>query len=150
MKTKSFFGGVKKLQVATENSTRVKGGNTMLIRSPRVQLVRLSKTKVGRPRKYTLEFLQTVPDLMIRDGKSLEQIAASAGGKPSTIIELCYRNKIALPSKRKARIFARLKFSTIKRMQHQAAERGLTYNELAEKLLETIAQDNMFKAILDD
>jgi len=104
----------------------------------------------GRRRKYTREFLLSVPDLIMKDGLSLEQIAEIVHGKPSTIIELCYKHKIALPSRRKHRIFARLRFSTVRRMQIEASARGINYNELAEKILEIVAQDQMYRAILDD
>ena len=124
----------------TETNTCGKG-KLMLSPPPRA--------KPGRRRKYTREFLLSVPDLLI-DGLSLEQIALSVHGKPSTIVELCYRHKIALPSRRKLRVYARLRFSTVKQMQAQAETRGMTYNELAERLLEMIAKDNMYKAILDD
>jgi len=120
-------------------------GKSMLSRP-----LRVARKKPGPRPKYTREFLLSVPDLIMKDGLTLEQIATSVGGKPSTIVELCYRNKIALPSKRKHRIFARLRFTTIKRMQTEALARNITYCELAERLLEAIAQDNMFKAVLDD
>jgi hypothetical protein len=120
-------------------------GITMFSRLARVK----RKSKQGRPRKYTIEFLESVPALMAA-GQTLEQIASQVHGRPSTIVALCYRNKIMLPGARKHRLFVRVSFKTVARMQAYASQQKINCNELAERLLEEIARDNMFKAVLDD
>lgn len=107
------------------------------------------KRNKGRPLKYTREFLESVPVLLGR-GHTIERIAASVKGRPAAIIELCRRHKITLPSRKRLRCFVRLRYSTIKKLQDRALARGITHNELAERLLEVIATDDMFKAVLDD
>ena len=74
------------------------------------------------------------------------EIAMAVGLPQKTVNWLCYKNKITKPEAR------RIPFSgaLLKPFREEAALRGVPLDEFVRNILQTIATDNLFSAIIDD
>jgi hypothetical protein len=114
-----------------------------------------------RPRVYTPEVLASIPE-WVKQGMSTNAIAARIGCTPNSLKATCCKKKISLRRERTARSIAVpiivpeprqvMKLSqSANFVLHLAAERrSCDVNDLAKDLLETIARDNLFNAVLDE
>jgi hypothetical protein len=123
-----------------------------------------------KARVYTDEVLASIPE-WVKQGMSADEIAAKIGCTPNSLKATCCKKKISLrrdrsqtisivpvaapepapePVKSRQRPVMRLSQSA-NFVLHLAAERRCCdVNDLAKDLLETIARDNLFKAVLDE
>jgi hypothetical protein len=114
---------------------------------------------MGYPIKLTPKAYAAIPE-MVAEGKRPEEIAAVYGCSPGTLKVQCSKRGISLrrnsqPKPPKAVVTTRpsekLKLSpSASFILHLAAEkRASDVNSLAMDLLEVIAKDNLFSAVLD-
>ena len=99
----------------------------------------------------TNEMYNEIPSLL-EEGMTKEQIALQFGVKVSSLIVRCSQRGISLRrgSRRyPKRISIRPKDSVLKSYREVARSLGITERRLMTKILETIAKDNLYKAILD-
>jgi hypothetical protein len=119
-----------------------------------------------KARVYTDEVLASIPE-WVKQGMSANQIAAKIGCTPNSLKATCCKKKISLrrdrsqtisivpvvtaePVKSRQRPVMKLSPSA-NFVLHLAAERRCCdVNDLAKDLLETIARDDLFKAVLDE
>jgi transposase len=108
--------------------------------------------------KLTAERLRSIPDLL-RQGLRRKEIAELIGVTESTLQVQCSRKGISLrpdgPRERKPLYMETteplpLTKRTMEVIREAAEARGKTNIELAARLLETIAKDDLFEAVLDD
>jgi hypothetical protein len=112
----------------------------------------------GRRIKYTEEVLASI-STMVQQSISNEEIAASLGVTVNSLKVTCSNHGISLrrPSKpesqpeksRKDRTLQLSKSASLI-LHLAAAKRSRGVNALAKDLLETIARDNLFNAVLDE
>lgn len=109
---------------------------------------------------YTPEVIRSIP-IWIEQGLSPEDIAERIGTTVGSLKTSCSRHRIALRSKQrkvdaifsgKAELVFRFPISrrALQTLRHQAARRGLAADALAGILIETIANDDLYAAVLDD
>jgi hypothetical protein len=115
---------------------------------------------MGYPTKLTPEAYAAIP-MMVAEGKRPEEIAAVYGCSPGTLKVQCSKKGISLrrgvkPNPKPLEVASpkrpeKLKLSpSASFILHLAAEkRASDVNSLARDLLETIAKDNLFAAVLD-
>jgi len=104
------------------------------------------------------EHFAAIPRL-IQSGLNKRQIAAQLGCKASTLQVRCSQRKISLrtidgragnkagnKNGRNLRVNAEI----IQLYEREAAERGISTRVIVQRLLEIIAKDNLFNAVLDE
>jgi transposase-like protein len=113
------------------------------------------RAKMGR-RILTKAVLATIPEMVAQGGMRADDIAEKLGCNIGTLKVRCSQAKISLrpPGSRRGR--PRTDERTIKMsgdalalLQRRAAESGKTEASLARELLETIARDDLYDAVLD-
>ena len=104
----------------------------------------------------TKAVLATVPEMVERRGMRAHEIAEKLGCKISTLKVRCSQARISLrpPGSRHGRSnngerTIRLDRAALALLQDRAAARGKTEAALARELIETIARDNLYDAVLD-
>jgi transposase-like protein len=111
-----------------------------------------------RKQIYTDEKLATIPALL-EQGMTREQIAGHFGGKVNSLQVVCSKKGISLWRRDRTRkpielpdvkLTLCLKNRTLERLQKRAGAVGLTESELASRLLNLIASENLFDAVLDE
>jgi hypothetical protein len=108
-------------------------------------------------RIFTPEVLASIPE-WVKEGMSTDTIAARIGCTANSLKATCCKKKISLRRERTARSIIvpeprqAMKLSrSASFVLHLAAERrSCDVNELAKDLLEIIARDNLFNAVLDE
>jgi hypothetical protein len=107
-------------------------------------------------RILTNELLANVPAL-IRLGLGTAEIAERFGCTPSTLQVTCSRNGISLrrsgPRPRKKLLFetaVTISPEAMAALSARAAVKGCSETKLASDLLEVIARDDLYEAVLDD
>jgi transposase-like protein len=113
------------------------------------------RAKMGR-RILTKAVLATIPEMVAQGGMRADDIAEKLGCNIGTLKVRCSQAKISLrpPGSRRGR--PRTDERTIKMsgdalalLQRRAAESGKTEASLARELLEAIARDDLYDAVLD-
>jgi hypothetical protein len=120
---------------------------------------------VGRPKKITAAVLERISTLIER-GISPDEIAISIGCTRGTLYVVCSKAKISLRKSGSQKLLPlsdtpperthhtaipfKLPETTVGRLRHEADKRGLAAGTLAAMLLEMIAQDNLYDAVLDE
>ena len=99
---------------------------------------------MGR-KKFTADVLEQIPKL-ISDGKSLSEIAGQIGCSVDSLRVRCSQLGVTL---RRNGLTVRLSQSTLDGLRRQARTEDMSENELASALLEAIARDDLYKAVLD-
>jgi hypothetical protein len=109
-----------------------------------------------RRRILTKAVLATIPEMVERGGMGAHAIAEKLGCNIGTLKVRCCQEKISLrrPGSRRGRPKSdertiRLSSVTLALLQKRAAATGKTDTALAQELLETIARDNLYDAVLD-
>jgi hypothetical protein len=125
----------------------------------------MESPQVPKPKKITAAVLEQIPTL-IKRGISPAEIAARVGCTSGTLRVACSKAKISLRkgdgdklrslsdsatnTTHHAAIPLNLPEIATAKLRHQAGKRGLAVATLASLLLEVIAQDNLYDAVLDD
>jgi hypothetical protein len=116
------------------------------------------------PKKITARVLKIIPTLIER-GMSPAEIAARVGCTSGTLRVACSKAKISLRKRESDQ--ARPSYGTLQQRTHhwlllklpemaggklrqEAGKRGLAVGTFASMLLEVIAQDNLYEAVLDE
>jgi transposase-like protein len=109
-----------------------------------------------RRRILTKAVLATIPEMVSRRGMRARDIAETLGCKISTLKVRCSQAGISLrpPGSRRGRPRSderaiRLNRAVLALLQNRAAASGKTEAALARELIETIARDNLYDAVLD-
>lgn len=115
-----------------------------------------------RRKKFTPVVIDEIPQL-VDEGKSPEEIARRIGCTVSTLRVRCSQFKISLRRARKNRtqkpraakvtprshLVVRISRHAIEALRVQATSEGMSDSQLATALLEAIARDGLYKAVLD-
>jgi hypothetical protein len=111
---------------------------------------------MSRKKILTKEVLASIPEMIARDGLNADEIAQKLGCKISTLKVRCSQAKISLRgsrSRRKRRRskkqYLRVSSGVVASLRNRAAALGKTEEVLACELLETIARDDLYDAVLD-
>jgi hypothetical protein len=116
------------------------------------------KPRERRKIKFTAEVLAQIPEL-VRQGLHRRQIAERFGTTENSLQVVCSRNGISLWRQDRTRrpvavpdvvLSLWIKNQTLERLQQRAEANGLTKSELASRLLNLIASENLFDAVLDE
>jgi hypothetical protein len=116
------------------------------------------KPRERRKIKFTAEVLAQIPEL-VQQGLDRRQIAERFGTTANSLQVVCSRNGISLWRQGRTRKPVKLpdvelslwiKNQTLERLQQRAEANGLTKSELASRLLNLIASENLFDAVLDE
>ena len=99
---------------------------------------------MGR-RKFTPAVVEQIP-ILVRDGKSASEIAGQIGCSVDSLRVRCSQLGVTL---RRNGLTVRLSQSTLDGLRRQARAENMSENELASALLEAIARDDLYKAVLD-
>lgn len=101
----------------------------------------------------TKQVLATIP-AMVAQGLRRNDIAERLGCKPGTLQVRCSQNGISLrPGIRQPSEWyttVRLNRAAIAMLRERAAKTGESESALARRLIETIARDNLYNAVLDE
>jgi antitoxin component of RelBE/YafQ-DinJ toxin-antitoxin module len=98
---------------------------------------------------YTPEVLEKIRQMV--GTHSAEEIAKKIGVTMSSLQSFCHYSGISLRRGGiQTRFNIRIRRSLVESFDKAASERGMETNDLIKLLLETIAKDNMFDAILAD
>ena len=105
-------------------------------------------------RILTRDVLARIP-AMVASGSNRQAIAAALGCKLSTLQVRCSQARISLrrPGKRPESApytNVRLNREVVDLLRERAARRGETEQALARRLIEIIARDDLYNAVLDD
>jgi len=110
-----------------------------------------------RRRILTKAVLATIPEMVEQRGMRAHDIAKTLGCKISTLKVRCSQARISLrpPGSRGGRPSSdertiRLNRTVLALLQNRAAATGKTETALARELIEVIARDNLYDAVLDD
>lgn len=88
---------------------------------------------------------------MVASGLNRSAIAEQLGCKMSTLQVRCSQNGIRLRNRRPSDYtLVRLDRSVVTALREYAEKRGETEQALARRLIETIARDDLYAAVLDD
>lgn len=105
----------------------------------------------------TKAVLATIPEMVERGGMRADDIAEKLGCNLGTLKVRCSQAKISLrpPGSRRGRPRTdertiRVSEAALALLQRRAAASGKTEAALARELLETIARDDLYDAVLDD
>lgn len=104
---------------------------------------------MGRKAILTSAVMATIPDL-VAQGMDLHSIAAHLGCKATTLRVRCSQDGVQLHARRKIPAMLPLSRTAMTSLRWQAAQRGIDEARLACQLLEVIAHDNLYAAIIDD
>lgn len=100
----------------------------------------------GRPVKYDRDFLLSIPQ-RLENGSTLEQIAAEVNTKPRLLMQTCRRagvfSDMTEPTKLRLAIDVEIK------LRRRAEAMGITSSDLSSRLIEVIAREDLFSAVLD-
>jgi hypothetical protein len=116
-----------------------------------------SVTEIKQRRRpiLTKDRMAGIP-VLVQQGLNTEAIAARLGCKATTLVVRCSQEKISLrrPGTPRGRgrgrsIAMRLSSTALDRFRKYAAATGVSEIKLATDLLEMIAQDNLYDAVLD-
>src|SRR4029078_4113066 len=114
------------------------------------------RVTMGR-RILTKAVLATIPEMVAQGGMRADDIAEKLGCNLGTLKVRCSQAKISLrpPGSRRGRPriderTIRLSGDALALLQRRAAASGKTETALARQLLETIARDDLYDAVLDD
>lgn len=110
----------------------------------------------GRPRVFTDRMLARIP-LWIIDGWSLEAIAERIGTSPGSLYATCSRLNISLKGANRpigkrdvsTAMTLRLPKRLAQKIERRATEQSMSTEHLIILLLEQIASDDLFDAVLD-
>lgn len=98
----------------------------------------------------TKEVLDRIPG-MVANGANRQQIAALLGCNLGTLQVRCSQHGIKLCNRQPLDyVVVRLPRQIASAMRERAARRGETAQALVRRLLETIARDDLYTAVLDD
>ena len=104
----------------------------------------------------TKKVLATIPEMVAQGGMRADDIAEKLGCNIGTLKVRCSQAKISLrpPGSRRGRPriderTIRLSGDVLALLQHRAAASGKTEAALAQELIETIARDDLYDAVLD-
>jgi transposase-like protein len=104
----------------------------------------------------TKAVLATIPEMVERGGMRADDIAQKLGCNIGTLKVRCCQARISLrpPGSRRGRPKSdertvRLSSLTLALLQQRAAATGKSEVALAQELIETIARDNLYDAVLD-
>jgi hypothetical protein len=105
----------------------------------------------------TKAVLATIPEMVTRGGMRADDIAEKLGCNIGTLKVRCCQARISLrpPGSRRgrpksdARTTIRLSSTALALLKARAAASGKTEAVLAQELIETIARDNLYDAVLD-
>lgn len=103
---------------------------------------------MSRPKKLTPELLATVPELLAR-GLRKPEIAKRFGCKPSSLQVLCSQAKISLRPGGERTAICLISRGSMTAFRKRAAAMGYSETQLASDLLEMIARDDLYDAVLD-
>jgi hypothetical protein len=107
---------------------------------------------MGRPSILTRNVLAGIPSL-IEQGLRKGDIAERLGCKESTLVVRCSMAGISLRSPKRLKlrdgVSLTLSHETIASLSMRAAAEGCSEAQLASDLLETIARDKLYDAVLD-
>jgi hypothetical protein len=124
-----------------------------ITQEPKPKQRRNHQTKI-----YTDEKLAEIPALL-EQGLTRAQIAEQFGGKVNSLQVVCSKKGISLWRQDRSRkpvelpdveLTIWLKDQTLERLRQRAEVNGLTKSELASRLLNLIASENLFDAVLDE
>jgi hypothetical protein len=124
-----------------------------ITKEPKPKQRRNRQTKI-----YTDEKLAEIPALL-EQGLTRAQIAEQFGGKVNSLQVVCSKKGISLWRQDRSRkpvelpdveLTISLKDQTLERLRQRAEVNGLTKSELASRLLNLIASENLFDAVLDE
>jgi len=102
------------------------------------------------PNILTQATLAKIP-AMVASGMNRSAIAERLGCKMSTLQVRCSQNGIRLRNKRPSDwTVIRLNKAVVTALREHAEKRGETEQALARRLIETIARDDLYAAVLDD
>jgi hypothetical protein len=108
--------------------------------------------------KFTAEVLAQIPEL-VRQGLDRRQIAERFGTTANSLQVVCSRNGISLWRQDRTRrpvavpdveLSLWIKHEAMEQLRQRAEANGLTKSELASRLLNLIASENLFDAVLDE
>jgi len=99
---------------------------------------------MGR-KKFTADVLEQIPKL-ISDGKSLSEVAGQIGCSVDSLRVRCSQLGVTL---RRNGLTVRLSQSTLDGLRQRATAEDMSEAGLASALLEVIARDGLYKAVLD-
>jgi intergrase/recombinase len=97
------------------------------------------------PHKFTAEVRKQVP-AWIQAGKSKHDIAQAIGIKVDSLKALCSKYRISLEMNC---VRVVLSNKAYRMLEKRAAENGIRFEDLAKNILETVAKDDLFTAVLD-
>ena len=108
---------------------------------------------MGRQTILTREVLDGIPAL-VKQGLRRGEIAKRLGCKESTLQVRCSNAGISLRERKRIGLFVgtpplRLSHEALAGLRERAAADGCTEAQLARDLLETIARDSLYDAVLD-
>jgi hypothetical protein len=117
----------------------------------------------NKKRIFTPEVLANIPQ-MVANGLSGDDIAVLIGASASSVKVMCSRHKISLrrPNKQRkqpappaplpSNILLKVKVDaqTLALITMRAELKGITINAVAEQLLQIVARDNLYDAVIDD
>jgi transposase-like protein len=103
-----------------------------------------SEALMGR-RKFTPSVLEQIPKL-VSDGKSASEIAGQIGCSVDSLRVRCSQLGVTL---RRNGLTVRLSQSTLDGLRRQARAEDMSETAFASALLEAIARDDLYKAVLD-
>jgi hypothetical protein len=121
--------------------------------APSTRLRRNRQTKI-----YTDEALARIPELL-EQGLNRAQIAEQLGGKVTSLQVVCSRKGISLQRRDRRRLpnvlpdaalTVQLKARTVSRLQQRAEAKGISETTLAARLLDLIANEDLYDAVLDE
>jgi len=96
-------------------------------------------------RKFTPSVVEQIP-ILVSNGKSASEIASQIGCSVDSLRVRCSQLGVTL---RRNGLTVRLSQSTLDGLRRQSKAENMSENELASALLEAIARDDLYKAVLD-
>jgi hypothetical protein len=108
---------------------------------------------MSRPHLFTPEVLALIP-IWVSEGVTTPQIAGRIGCRVSSLYTICCKHRISLQPRARSidpefRVVLSVTPGCRRRLRLEAAKFDLTADQLAELLLETISNDNLFSAVID-
>ena len=128
--------------------------NQDVVHPGRMLVAKFNGEKLARKRILTKEVLAGIPAMVAR-GQRAAEIAETLGCKLNTLKVRCSQARISLRppgSARRPRQQRSVKINkdALQMLKQRAVASGKTESAIARELLEIIARDNLFDAVLDD
>jgi len=98
---------------------------------------------------YTPEVLRSIPRWLVVEKLSTAQIAKRLETSQASLEVACSNRRISLDATRYASYLLAPKPATRSSLVEYAAARGWTLQRLIEALLDTVAKDDLYRAVLD-